>query len=176
LKLWKKRIERAKELKVAIPDPSNLLKALDAITSKAINGDSKRTFRIESAREEIGVDTITTTAAVNKLVLLVEGELEECANSSWTTVSEVRSIKGKGKDGKGKEARKEPCYYFNEAEDGCNRGQHCTRYHRKLNQDEKKCYVCGSSKHMAGECDRPKKEDPPQTKGTSKGDKGKSGK
>jgi hypothetical protein len=39
-----------------------------------------------------------------------------------------------------------------------------------LKPDEKRCYVCGSQKHMAGECDRPKKEDPPP-KGTPKGDK-----
>ena len=41
-----------------------------------------------------------------------------------------------------------------------------------LKPEEKRCYVCGSTKHMAGECDRPKKDDPPP-KGTAKGDKGK---
>ena len=76
--------------------------------------------------------------AVNKLALLVEGELEECTNSSWLTVPEVKSTKSIGKDRKGKEARKEPCYFFNETEDGCNRGQHCSRYHRKLTQETKK--------------------------------------
>jgi hypothetical protein len=42
-----------------------------------------------------------------------------------------------------------------------------------LKPEEKRCYICGSNKHMANECDRPKKEDPP-SKGTSKD--GKSGK
>jgi hypothetical protein len=45
-----------------------------------------------------------------------------------------------------------------------------------LNPDEKKCHVCGSTKHIAEKCDRPKKNDPPSTKGSSKGDKGKAGK
>ena len=88
----------------------------------------------------------------------------------------MKSTKGIGKHGKGREARKEPCYFFNETEDGCNRGQHCSRYHRRLNPEEKKCHVCGSTKHLADKRDRPKKNDPPPTKGTSKGDKGKSGK
>ena len=79
--------------------------------------------------------------AVNKLVLLVEGELEECTNSLRPTVPEAKSTKGTGKDRKGKAARKEPCYFFNETEDGCNRGQHCLKYHRKLIPEEKKCYV-----------------------------------
>ena len=70
----------------------------------------------------------------------------------------MKSTKGTGKDGKGKEARKEPCYFFNETEDGCNRGQHCSRYRRKVNPEEKKCHVCGSTKHLVDKCDRPKKE------------------
>lgn len=156
--MWKRRTEKAKELKVAIPDPCILSSAVDAITSKAIKGDPKRTFRIESAREEIGVDVATTTEAANKLALLVEGELEECVNSTWPTTPGVKSIKGtgkegKGKDGKGKDVSKESCYYFNEAEDGCNRGQRCSRHHRKLNHEEKKCYVCESSKDMVGQRD-----------------------
>jgi hypothetical protein len=44
-----------------------------------------------------------------------------------------------------------------------------------LRPDEKRCYVCGSQKHMAGDCDKPKKDDPP-LKGTPKGEKGDKGK
>jgi hypothetical protein len=61
---------------------------------------------------------------------------------------------------------------FSETEDGCNKAQRCPRYHRIL-KPERKCYVCGSTKHMAGECDRPKKEDS-AGKASPKGDKGKS--
>ena len=102
MKLWKRRIERAKELQVSIPDPSILLKAFDTITAKVIGDDPKRALRIESASVEIGIDTITTMEAVNKLALLVEGELEECTNSSWSTVPEVKSTKGTGKYGRRK--------------------------------------------------------------------------
>ena len=44
-----------------------------------------------------------------------------------------------------------------------------------LKPEDKRCYVCGSTKHMASECDRPKKDDPPP-KGTGKGKDGKDGK
>ena len=44
-----------------------------------------------------------------------------------------------------------------------------------LKPEEKKCYVRGSTKHMAGERDRPKREDS-AGKGSPKGDKGKSDK
>ena len=101
--MWKRRIERAKGLKISIPDPSILLKALDTITATVIKEDPRRAFRIESAREEIGIDTITTIEAVNKIALLIEGELEESTTSLKPTIPEVKSTKGKGKDGKGKE-------------------------------------------------------------------------
>ena len=29
-----------------------------------------------------------------------------------------------------------------------------------MTPNEKSCYICGSAKHMANSCDRPKKEDP----------------
>ena len=66
-------------------------------------------------------------------------------------------------------------YYFAEHDEGCKHGQQCTRYHKMLKPEERRCYVCGSKAHMAGECDRPKKDDPP-VKGSPKGDKGKDGK
>jgi hypothetical protein len=44
-----------------------------------------------------------------------------------------------------------------------------------LKPEEKRCYVCGSSKHMATACDRPKKDDPP-AKGGKDGKDGKGGK
>ena len=82
LKLWKRRIERAKELKVAIPDPCILLSALDAITYNAISKDSRRTFRMNTAREAIGVDVSPTEEAVSKITLLLEGELEESVSAT----------------------------------------------------------------------------------------------
>ena len=90
----------------------------------------------------------------------------------------MKDGKGKGKDCKGKDGKgkqKEPCHYFAETEDGCNKGQQCTRYHRTLKPEEKRCYVCGSTKHMANVCDRPKKDDPP-AKGGKEGKDGKGGK
>ena len=107
---------------------------------------------------------------------------------SWTVVQpRVKSINGnpkgkkgkdgkgygKGKKGKGKDGKgKEPCYHFTESEEGCRFGQQCTKYHRLLKPEERRCYICGSQKHLAGECDRPKKDDPP-IKGSPKGNKGK---
>ena len=60
LKMWKRRIERPKELKASIPDPCVLLNALDTITYNAVHKDPRRAFRVNAAREAMAVDTITT--------------------------------------------------------------------------------------------------------------------
>ena len=51
--MWKRRIERAKELKLVIPDPSVLLAALDSMTEKIVKKDPRKSFRVESLREHI---------------------------------------------------------------------------------------------------------------------------
>ena len=74
-----------------------------------------------------------------------------------------------------KENPKSSVTSLKKTEDGCNKGQHCSRFHRVLKPEERRCHVCGSTKHMANVCDRPKKEDPPP-KGGKDGKDGKGGK
>ena len=152
---------------------------------------TRRKFRIDSAREKLKVDTQTTYEGVDKLITIMEGELDDMVTQSWSVVPpRVKSINGspkgkkgkddkgngKGKKGKGKDGKgKEPYYHFTESEEGCRFGQQRAKYHRLLKPEERRCYICGSQKHMAGECDKPKKDDPP-IKGSPKGDKGKDAK
>ena len=65
LKLWKRRIERAKEINSTIPDPAVLLSSLDIITDKVLTKDHRRKFLIEGAQGEIKVDVVTSKEAVN---------------------------------------------------------------------------------------------------------------
>ena len=60
LTMWKRKIERARELKLIIPDPSVLLSGLDATMEKVIKRDQRRSFRVESARGAIKVDVVTS--------------------------------------------------------------------------------------------------------------------
>jgi hypothetical protein len=108
LRLWKRRIERAKELEVIIPDPTVLMSALDLITSKALQKDPDRKFRILSARQELKVDIQTTYEGVEKLMTILEVELDDMVSQTWTVVPpKIKSIKGtpKGKNGKGKDGK-----------------------------------------------------------------------
>ena len=73
--------------------------------------------------------TRPTKETVNQYALLIESELEDNTNQNCldkfpkTTTAKDRGSKGYGKDGKGKDRVKEPCYFFTETNEGCNKGQ-----------------------------------------------------
>jgi hypothetical protein len=75
IRTWKRRLSRAKELKLIVPDPSVLLSALDNITEKVIKKDSRKTFRIETLREQLKIDVLPTSKAVEDLTKFIEAEL-----------------------------------------------------------------------------------------------------
>jgi len=183
---------------LVIPDPSVLLKALDNITEKVIKKDQRKSFRIETLREQLKVDVIPTYKAVESLTTFIEAELEESVNTTQPN-PKVKSInskddrKGKGpgggkesdkgdakgskgkNDSKGKgKTKSDPCKYFS-LDEGCRFGQTCKAYHKTLKPEDGKCYICGSKKHQAFECDRPKRS-PSATSGKGDGKKGKKSK
>jgi hypothetical protein len=199
LKTWQRRLQRAKELKLNIPDASILLASVDKITEKAIKKDPRKMFRLETIREQLKVDIIPTESTVEDLSKFVQAELEEAISAQldpkvksisatdpkekakdetgWTRKGNSKGKNQRGKDdqkgkddakGKGKKGKSEPCKWFS-LEEGCKFGQQCRAYHRLLKPEERKCYICGSEKHQASECDRPKRD-------ASKGKKGEKGK
>jgi hypothetical protein len=93
IRTWKRRLSRAKELKLIVPDPSVLLSALDNITEKVIKKDSRKTFRIETLREQLKIDVLPTSKAVEDLTKFIEAELEESLNT--TTIPKVKSLNAK---------------------------------------------------------------------------------
>ena len=60
LKMWKRKIERAQELKPIIPDPFVLLSGLDTIAENVIKRGRRRSFRVESSRGAIIVDVVSS--------------------------------------------------------------------------------------------------------------------
>ena len=194
LKTWQRRLLRAKELRLNIPDASILLSSVDRITEKSTKKDARKSFRLETLREQLKVDITPTEESVENLSKFIQAELEEAINTQldpkikalnitdpkggkgkdvagWTVKGSPKGKNGKGKDdakGKGKKGKSEPCKWFS-LEEGCRFGQTCKGYHRMLKPEERKCYGCGSEEHHAQECDRPKRE---SSKG-KKGDKGK---
>ena len=72
---------------------------------------ARRKFRIDTAREALKVDMLTSFESVVKFALIFESEIEEMVTMSWSIVTpKVKSINGNpkgmnGKDGKGSDSK-----------------------------------------------------------------------
>jgi hypothetical protein len=73
----KRRIERAKELKLVIPDPSIMLAALDVFSEKVLKNIIEEVFEWKNIRGEIKVAIVPTYEAVEKLTKVIEAELKK---------------------------------------------------------------------------------------------------
>ena len=97
-------------LGLVIPDPAVLIVALDTITEKVIAKDTRRKFRIDTARESLKVDILANAESLEKFAIVLESELEDMVTASWQTVTaKVKTLKGtpKGKGkGKGKDRKR----------------------------------------------------------------------
>ena len=115
---------RAKELKLSTPDASILLSSVDRITEKSIKKDTRKSFRLETLREQLKVDIIPTKESVENLSKFIQAELEDAINTQLDPKIKAlnipdqkgakgkdeagRTVKGspKGKTGKGKDDAK----------------------------------------------------------------------
>ena len=70
------------------PDPTVLLSRMDQTIETVVKKDTRRCFRIDSAREAIRVDIVTSFENVEKYALALESELEEMVSTTRSTVGQ----------------------------------------------------------------------------------------
>ena len=98
---WNTRISRVKKMPgVEVPDSSILWKALQTMTTKALDEDKDISHRVRQAQTELGLPYRPTPQSVESMYQLILSEFEIKADA------EVVPKKGKGKD-KGKGDQKE---------------------------------------------------------------------
>ena len=174
IRKWMRWRRRAKDLGAVEPDPALLLKGLNKMTRRVLESHRDIQFRVSLVRNTLSVDTTPTSSSVDQLAAHLLAELEQCAMTdkrsiTTTAKKEVEFPKLKnmeaeaGEKGKGKgrdrekndeEKSKQKCRYYL-TEGGCRKGRECTWSHEQ--RDElRRCYVCGSSQHLAPSCTRPK--------------------
>ena len=169
-----------------------LLKGLNRMTKKVLESHRDLQFRVSLVRNNLAVDTTPTSASVDQLAAHLLAEFEQLAitekkvmpipTKKDTEAPKIKAVevdsaeKGKGK-GKDKERSEEErprqkCKYYL-TEGGCRKGRECTWSHEQ--RDEvRRCYVCGSSQHLAPSCNRPKSSPSSPEKFTPKAKQAKS--
>ena len=173
LRKWLRWRQRATEIGATMPDPTLLVRGLLKMTRKVLESNRELQFRVSLARHGLGVHTVPTIDNVTKFAMHVLSECEQLAQMEKkpsTSVPKaepkIKSLelekdegskgKGKGKDRSGEEERGEKargkCRFFLTAE-GCRKGRDC-RYSHSEKDGKRRCYTCGSTKHLAPDCPR----------------------
>ena len=166
LRRWMRWRQRAEELKATEPDPSVLVRAVTKLTAKVLEAHRELSFRIALARSALMVDTRPTKEVVGQYATHLLAEIETVAHlekkqQKVKTEAAVKikkfdeDTKGSGKGFKGRDApkvdEKMVCKYFTqESGNGCRKGKSCKWAH--VMDDKRRCYTCGSTKHMASKC------------------------
>ena len=169
VRTWKRWLARTRELKVAIPDATLLVGALDRFVGMVTKHSGQAMFRLNAARAGLRVDVAPSLEAVAQLadVVLAEGEAAlHGASTSSTTTAKVKALvtKGgggweKGKDspkgggkGKGKDASAAPVCRFFLTDGGCKKGADCTYKHEFDGDKRGRCWNCGGTSHTRKDC------------------------
>ena len=153
------------------PDPSILVKGLNRLTRRTLEGNESLRFRVSLARNALQVDTNPNALSVSQFATHLIAEIDQLSLAEKRSGGGGKREEGKVKkleDGsatqktKGNEAKikemevKSPCKFYL-SENGCRRGRDCKWSHDQKDE-QKRCYTCGSTKHLAPSC--PTKESP----------------
>lgn len=189
LRKWSRWRRRAGELGVSEPDPFLLLRGLNKIIRRPLEGNRELNFKISLARSTLQVDATPTSTSVTSFATHLLAEFEQVAHQEVGAkkkgdIDKMKAIRakkfeeetlkgygGKGKDREGDRSgdRTEKgtfkCRYYL-SEGGCKKGKECQWSHDQKDE-RRRCWNCGGSDHMALTCTRPKKPQeasPPKSK------------
>ncbi|CAE7198854.1 RE1 [Symbiodinium sp. CCMP2592] len=176
LRRWRRHLQRADEMHVAIPDPSVLLRAAETMAAKSLEAHSEIKFRLSLSKSQLQLQYRPTLENVLKYYNHVLAELQQAAparsqgsqgtnvNPDGTKLKGMNATtNGAGTGESGSPSRrvgdaspatgKVPCRFF-ASDNGCTKGQACKFDHTFPSKEAKKsrCWFCGSTKHVQKEC------------------------
>lgn len=163
------------DLGVREPDPFLLLKGLNRLTKRILEQHRDLSFRISLARSTLQVDSTPTSRSVTSFALHLIAEIEQVVYHETQAASKrqplpVKALKAKkfeieeekGRriaDREGQDGELPKCKFFL-TPSGCKKGRDC-RFSHDQKDDQRRCYVCGSTEHLVPTCPR-RKGDPAQ--------------
>ena len=182
IRLWRRYVQRAREINVTLPDGLVLLgslsKCIDLLSAKS----PQVSYRLNLVRQQLSVDQLPTMDAIQCYSEHLQAEAEDLMLSSQTKgpsavraaamgVSENNGNVGNPPiepEGKPPVAKKGACRYWM-SEKGCTRGDQCKFGHTKLEPQSERCFNCSALGHSKRDC--PHKNPQKGSKGEgSKGD------
>ena len=166
LRAWKRYLRRAQELKIATPDATLLVGALEKYVGVIVKASPQTSFRLNSARAGLRIDVAPVVDSVLQFADVVLAEAEAGFHSTAQgTAAKVKAMVagnggspdktsgkggGKSKDGGGKDAATAPVCRFFLTDGGCKKGADCTYKHEFDGDKRGRCWNCGGTLHTFG--------------------------
>ena len=161
LRRWKKQLGRAAEMGISLPDGSVLLMALEGATKQITEGNKDISFKLNMAKNELGLPHKPTLSSVLTYSDHIAAELQQvipfnkehtaklkaATADAGSPTSSATSPSGKG------QGQKQPCKFWL-TDEGCRRGTNCKYGHVFQSKEDKKarCWTCGATTHRQSEC------------------------
>ena len=161
LRRWKKQLGRAAEMGISLPDGSVLLMALEGATKQITEGNKDISFKLNMAKNELGLPHKPTLSSVLTYSDHIAAELQQvipfnkehtaklkaATTDAGSPTSSATSPSGKG------QGQKQPCKFWL-TDEGCRRGAGCKYGHVFQSKEDKKarCWTCGATTHRQSDC------------------------
>ena len=171
---WLRYYQRAKDLKLSTPDPSLLVKSLDAMLKKPVADNPEVGFRMNLLRYHLKVDFSPSEDSVLAIHRAFLAEFEQMGHKKRKPPSDTQPaprLRALEKEQPqlptssttGTKGSTKPCRFYL-SDEGCRRGKAC-RFERTMKDLSKaerrdRCYECGGKGHLATAC--PTKKEPQQ--------------
>ncbi|CAE7391000.1 PIP5K4, partial [Symbiodinium necroappetens] len=178
--------QRARDLKLSVPDPSVTLRGIDQLVKRPIQDNPEVAFRMNLLRYHLKVDFSPSEESILAVHRALLAEFEQMGFKKKakqvqesTSTARVRAMETStpqaaapstptSPSSTGKGAR--PCRFY-VTDEGCRRGKACKYEHtmKDLSKADRRdrCYECGAKGHMASACPTKKEV---QQKAVSAGD------
>ncbi|OLP98838.1 Retrovirus-related Pol polyprotein from transposon TNT 1-94 [Symbiodinium microadriaticum] len=173
LRQWLRHYQRAKDLKLSIPDPSVTLRGLDVLVKKPVQDNPEVAFRMNLIRYHLKVDFSPSEEAVLAVHRALLAEFEQMGykkrvkpqSDGGGQVPRVRAMETQSAQATttplptspttSQKGTTRPCRFYT-TDEGCRRGKACKYEHtmKDLSKMDRRdrCYECGAKGHMAASC------------------------
>ena len=164
LRRWIRWKRRAQDVGVILPDPSILVRGLNRMMKKVLEGNKELNFRISLAKTTLMVESIPREETVQQLAEHLVAEVEQIAHLDPKAKPDPKPMAKRFEENPGRpqnqyqkpepktDPKKEEICKFFTSDQGCRKGKSCKWMH--VMDDQKRCWTCGSKDHFSTTCPR----------------------
>ena len=163
IRLWRRYVQRTRELGVTLPDGLVLIGALSKCTDFLSSKSPQVAYRLNLIRQQLNLDQLPTVETILTFAEHLQAEAEDMMISSGTKATSAVRVAAFGAAdpiGNGETAKetnqttpkpKGSCRFWM-SDKGCLRGSACKFQHPSLDPQSNRCFECSAVGHTRREC------------------------